>query len=419
MNPQEKIDQLKQITEDILVRARRHGASNAAVHCMAEEALGISVRMGKQETLESSFEQAMGVDVYFGKKSGSVAISAFDAKSIENAVSKACEIARFTEEDPYAGLADAELMAQHPVDLDLYHPWEISPQAAVEMLLECENTARALDSRIVNSEGVGLGLYKTFRVYGNSHGFLEGFPATQYTMDCCLIAEVNGAMERDYSRTVSRESIHLKKPSVLAEKTVERTVARLGARPIKTQKIPVIFDERLSRGLMRIFLNAIAGSNLYRKNSFLLDAVNTLIFPESIDIYEDPLLPKRLGSFAFDEDGVATYRKSFVEQGVLKSYALDTYSARQLGLKTTANAGGISNLFVKTDTVPFSNLLARMDRGIYVTELFGEGVHLVTGDFSQGAFGYWVSNGEIQYPVSGITISGNLRDLCKSIVAVG
>jgi PmbA protein len=334
-------------------------------------------------------------------------------------VAAALAIAKHASEDECSGLADAELMARDLPDLDLYHAWDITPEQAIERALECEAAAFATDSRIKNADGTSLNTHQGCRVYGNSHGFVGGYASTRQSLSCVMIAEADGLMQRDYWYDVSRRGEDLASAASIGRRAAERAVSRLGARPVPTCEVPVLFAAELAGGLFGHFLGAVSGGNLYRKSSFLEGSLGQTLFPEWLSLDERPHIRGALGSASFDGDGLATYGKHFVENGVLQSYILGTYSGRKLGMPSTANSGGVHNLFVSHGDENQKALLKRMGRGLLVTELMGQGLNMVTGDYSRGAGGYWVENGEIQFPVQEVTIAGNLRDMFKQIVAVG
>jgi PmbA protein len=310
-------------------------------------------------------------------------------------------------------------MARELPDLDLYHPWDIEPEQAVELALRCEAAAFAHDPRIRNADGTSLSSYLGCRVYGNSHGFVGGYASSRHSLSCVMIAEGDGQMQRDYWYDASRIGSELADGAVIGRRAAERAVSRLGARAVPTCEVPVLFAPELATGLFNHFLAAIAGGNLYRKSSFLEGALGQRLFPDWLTLDERPHIPRALGSSAFDADGLATFAKPFVQNGELVSYVLGTYSGRKLGLPSTANAGGVHNLFITHGDEDQAALLRRMGRGLLVTELMGQGLNLVTGDYSRGAGGYWVENGEIQFPVQEVTIAGNLRDMFQQIVAIG
>lgn len=410
---------LKQKVQEILHQARQQGASACEVSVSLSQGLSTSVRQGEVETVEFNYDQGFGITLFDGKRKGSASTSSTDSQAIYETVAAALSIARHASEDEYSGLADASLMATAFPDLDLWHPADISPEQAIEQALICEQAALALDKRIVNSDGASLNTHKGCSVYGNSHGLIAGQAGTQYSLSCMVIAQENQQMQRDYWYDYARNSTQMLSPQAIGEKAAQRSVARLGARPVATCKAPVMFSADLASGLFGQFMQAISGGSLYRKSSFLVDSLGQMLFPEWLSIYERPQLKGGLSSCAFDSDGLATYDKDFVSHGQLVNYMLGTYSGRKLGMPSTANAGGARNLFVSHGSLEQSELLQKMGRGLMVTELMGQGVNMVTGDYSRGAAGFWVENGEIQFPVHEVTIAGNLRDMFKSIIDIG
>jgi PmbA protein len=413
-----EIAKLQQIVEDVLLLAKNKGATSAEVGASLEDGYAVNVRMGDLETIEYHREQNFGITVYFGQQKGTATTSDTTEESLAQAVTAACNIAKFTEVDICAGLADKNLLAKQYVDLNLFHPWDLLPADAIEMALTCENYARGLDRRITNSEGVELSTYKSAGVYGNSHGFCGYDIKTMHGMNCHLIASSEECMERDGDYTVARDAKDLLAYQQLAKLAVSNTVARLKAQKLSTRKVPVILHAKVARSLLGCFLSAINGSALYRGTSFLLDHLGKKIFPDFVQIYERPHIAKGLASAYFDAEGVATGDKDFITQGVLTNYMLDSYSARKLKMTSTANAGGAHNLFITASDLDFTQLLAQMDTGLLVTELIGQGVNLTTGDYSKGAVGFWVERGVIQYPVAEITISANLKDMFANLVAI-
>jgi PmbA protein len=405
--------------ERIIAEARRQGASACEVAVSMEQGLSTTVRQGEVETVEFNRDQGFGITLYVGQRKGSASTSASGEAAIQETVAAALAIARHASEDESAGLADAALMARELPELDLYHPWAITPEQAVELALACESAAFATDARIGNADGTSLSTHQGCRVYGNSHGFVGGYASTRHSLSCVMIAEGEGQMQRDYWYDVNRQGELLADPAKIGRLAAERSVARLGARPVPTCEVPVLFAPELATGLFGHFLAAISGGNLYRHSSFLEGALGQRLFPEWLSIDERPHIPRAMGSAAFDGDGLATYAKPFVAGGELVSYILGTYSGRKLGLPSTANAGGVHNLFVSHGDEDQQALLRRMGRGLLVTELMGQGLNLVTGDYSRGAAGFWVENGEIQFPVQEVTIAGNLKDMFRQIVAVG
>ncbi len=403
----------------IIAEAKEQGASACEVAVSVEQGLSTSVRQGEVETVEFNRDQGFGITLYVGQRKGSASTSASGDAAIRETVAAALAIAKHASEDDCAGLADPELMARNLPDLDLYHAWDLTPEQAIERALSCEAAAFAADKRIKNADGTTLNTHQGCRVYGNSHGFVGGYASTRQSLSCVMIAEADGLMQRDYWYDVSRRGEDLADAASIGRRAAERAVSRLGARPVPTCEVPVLFAAELATGLFSHFLSAISGGNLYRKSSFLEGALGQQLFPQWLSLDERPHIPRALGSAAFDGDGLATYAKSFVESGELRSYILGTYSGRKLGLPSTANSGGVHNLFVSHGEDDQAALIRRMGRGLLVTELMGQGLNLVTGDYSRGAGGFWVENGEIQFPVQEVTIAGNLRDMFKQILAVG
>jgi PmbA protein len=410
---------LQQQVEQIVAEAKRQGATACEVAVSLEQGLSTTVRQREVETVEFNRDQGFGITLYVGHRKGSASTSASGPDAIRETVAAALAIAKHTSEDEASGLADAALMAKDQPDFDLYHPWDITPEQAIERALICEAAAFDADSRIKNADGTTLNVHQGCRVYGNSHGFIGGYASTRHSLSCVMIAEGEGQMQRDYWYDVNRRGELLMDAKLIGQKAAERAASRLGARPVPTCEVPVLFSAELAGGLFGSFLGAISGGNLYRKSSFLEGAIGQRLFPEWMTIDERPHLVGAMGSSAFDGDGLATYAKPFVENGDLVSYILSTYSGRKLGLPSTANAGGVHNLFVSHGTEDQAALIRRMGRGLLVTELMGSGLNMVTGDYSRGAAGFWVENGEIQFPVQEVTIAGNMRDMFKQIVAVG
>lgn len=412
---------LEALVRRILEEAASLGASAAEVGANQDTGLSVTVRKGEIETVEFNRDQGFGITVYFGHRKGSASTSDGSGRAISDTVRAACNIARYTEEDPFSGLADPGLMADcaKAPDLDLYHPWDIAVEQAEALALECEARALGFDDRIDNSDGSSAATYRGCRVYGNSHGFVGGYCSTRHSLDCAVIASEGGDMQRDDWYTVARDAGKLESAVAVGSKAGERTVARLGAHPISTRQAPVIFVAEVASSILGHFMAAVSGGALYRKASFLLDTLGRQIFPAHVTIDERPLLPGAMASAWFDSDGVATRSKAFVRDGALESYSLGAYSARQLGMETTGNAGGVHNLFISTGEKSRAELLRAMDTGLLITEVMGFGVNVVTGDYSRGAGGFWVEKGEIRYPVQGVTIAGNLADMFKGIVEVG
>ncbi len=411
--------QLAQIVDEMITEARRLGASAAEAGVSIEAGLSVNVRLGEVETIEHNRDKGLGITVYFGQRKGSASTSDFSPQAIRESVKAACDIARYTEADKYAGLADAEQMATDIPDLDLYHHWDLNAEQAIEIAQECEAAARSFDKRITNSEGAGVSSHDGFRVYGNSHGFMGMYPSSRHSLSVAVIGEQDNKMQRDSWYTVSRQSQKLQAAAEVGRQAAQHTVARLDARKISTCQIPVLFDAEVARGLLGHFVRAINGSAQYRKSSFLLDHLGKAIFPSRIGIDERPHLKSALGSAPFDSEGVATRARNLLVNGELQSYVLDSYSARRLNMQTTGNASGTHNVFINHDDLTQAQLLKKMDRGILVTEVMGQGVNLVTGDYSRGASGFWVENGEIQYPVEEFTLASSLQNMYMNLLAVG
>nr|VFK26363.1 MAG: PmbA protein [Candidatus Kentron sp. MB] len=415
------IDQnsLKTLATDILAEATRQGASSAETGIASGSGLSVSVRLGEVETIEHIRDQGLGVTIYFGQKKGSASTTDFNRKAIKETVEAACTIARYTSNDDCAGLADPERMATKFPHLNLYHPWELEPETAISIATTSENAAREFDNRITNSEGASVNWHEGTHVYGNTHGFLGVHSGTRHSIDCTVIAGSGAGMQRDGWYTSARDPADLEDAKNVGIKAAQKAIARLDARRIATQTIPVIFQAEIATGLFGHFLSAISGGALYRKSSFLLDHLGKQIFPEFIRIHERPHLPKAPGSTAFDNEGVATKPRDVVTDGILQGYLLGSYSARKLGMETTGNAGGAHNLTIEPNAQNLTALLKEMGTGLLVTELMGSGVNIVTGDYSRGAAGFWIQGGEIQFPVQEITIAGNLRDIFLGMRRIG
>ena len=407
------------LVELALEEARVLGASQAEASVSVDVGLSVGVRLGEVETVEYQRDRGMGVTVYFGTRKGSASTADLGAGALRETVAKACSIARYTAEDPCAGLADADCLATRVPDLDLSHPWDLSPERACELALECEAAAMSVDRRVSNSEGAGVSTHRGLRAYGNSHGFLAAYPGSVHSMSCAVLGVEGEGMERDYWYTTARDWRELEEAASVGRLSGERAVRRLGARKLATTRAPVMYAPEVARGLLGHFLGAIRGGSQYRRASFLLDAAGTQVSPDWFAMSERPHLPRALASAPFDQEGVATRDRELVAGGVLEGYVLGSYSARKLGLRTTGNAGGSYNLIVPGRGRDFDGMLALMGRGLLVTELMGQGVNGVTGDYSRGATGFWVEDGRIAYPVHEVTVAGNLRDMYRTIVDVG
>lgn len=410
---------LQEISQQVLAEAKKMGASDAEVALNLESGLSTSVRLGNVETIEFNRDKSLSLTVYRGKRKGSVSTTDFSKEALTTLVEKACRIAEYTEEDEASGLPERDMQADNILDLDLYHPWEITADAAVVIAKECEDIARAEDKRISNSEGATLATHQHFRVYANSNGFLGSYPSTRHSLTCVMVGREGDAMQRDYDYTVARDPKDLASTQLVGKNAAQKTLKRLGARKLKTCLSPVIFEAHMAAGLMSSFITAISGGNLYRKTSFLVDHLGQKVFPDFVEIKEDPHILKALGSAPFDQEGVRNRTHEIVHEGKLVSYVLSSYSARRLKMKSTGNCGGVHNLIVKSGPLSLAELLKKMDRGLLVTEMMGHGINIVTGDYSRGASGFWVEKGVIQYPVEEITIAGNLRDMFLNLIDIG
>jgi PmbA protein len=407
------------LVELALGEAKSLGASQSEAAISMDVGLSVSVRLGEVETIEYQRDRGMAVTVYFGTRKGSASTADLSAGALRETVAKACSIARFTAEDPCAGIADADTLATSIPDLELAHPCVGMARRACELALECEAAAMAVDPRITNSEGAAVSTHRGVRAYGNSHGFLAAYPGTVHSLSCAVLGAEGEEMERDYWYSTARDWRELEDAVAVGRVAGERAVRRLGARKLDTMKVPVLYAPDVARGLVSHFVGAIRGGSQYRRASFLLDAAGQQVFPEWFALSERPHLLRALASAPFDHEGVATGDRELVAGGVLLGYVLSTYSARKLGLRTTGNAGGTHNLIVHGRDRDFDGMLALMGRGLLVTELMGQGVNGVTGDYSRGAAGFWVEGGRIAYPVHEVTVAGNLRDIYRGIVDVG
>ncbi|MFP4561231.1 MAG: metalloprotease PmbA [Thiohalorhabdus sp.] len=407
------------LAERILERARSHGADQAEVGVQTASGLSAEVRLGEVDALEYHRDKGCSVTVYLNGARGSASTSDFSDEAVDSTVAKACTLARRTSPDPANGLADPDKLATEIPDLDLDHPAEMEPEEAIERARACEAAARAVDGRISNSEGGEFSWSRGTVVYANSHGFLGGYSGTRFGVSAAVVAEEGGSMQRDFWYATARDLAELEDGEAVGRRAGERTARRLGARRISTARVPVLFEAPVASSLLGHLVGAVRGSNLYRRSSFLVDAAGEQVFTPGITIREEPHRPKGLGSAPFDGEGVGTRQRDLVADGVLTGYCLDSYSARKLGMETTGHAGGVHNLYLLPGEHDPQALLREMGTGLLVTELIGMGVNNVTGDYSRGAAGFWVEDGEIAYPVEEITIAGNLKDMFKDIAGVG
>jgi PmbA protein len=418
-----ELDRLAELAGDVIRRARNAGASQAEVSASVSTGLSVNVRLGEVETVERNRDRGFGLTVYFDQRKGSASTADLKPASIDATIAQACAIARYTEPDPCAGLADAALMQTAFPDLDLWHPWRLDVDRAIEIGREVEAAGRDHDA-ITNSEGASVQCGDALGVYANSHGFIGRERGTHHSVSCSLIAGQGDAMQRDGWYEYVRDADDFPAFASIGAKAAQRAAARLGARKLSTRECPVLYAPEVARSLLGHLISAVSGGSLYRRASFLLDHAGKPVLPAFVDVLEKPFLPRGHASGAFDAEGVATRESALVERGVLQRYVLGSYSARKLGLQTTGNAGGVHNLVAAAGSVDggvddFEGLLKRMGTGLLVTELIGQGVSIVTGDYSRGAAGFWIENGAVAFPVQEITIAGNLRDMLMDVRAIG
>lgn len=414
----ENREELSRIIDSVLTQAKAMGASAAEADVGVGSGLSANVRKGEIDKLEYERDKGLGITVYINGQKGNSSTSDFSDEAIKKAVEAAIGIAKYASRDEYAGLADAELMATEFPDLDLYHPWTIAPEAAIELAIECEQAAFDSNKLISNSDGTSVSTYSGLNLYGNSNNFINGWNWSSHTIDCTIIAEDSKGMQRDgwYSKT--RDFNDLQSIKDISQEAAKRTVARLGSRKLTTCQAPVIFEAPVASALFSALIIAIAGGSLYRRATFLLDKKGEQIFSDHINIYERPYIKKALGSAPFDNDGVTTKERDIIKDGVLMDYVLSTYSARKLGLQTTGNAGGVHNLVIETSDDTLDDLVKKMGTGLLITDMIGFGVNQITGDYSRGASGFWIENGDLAYPVEEITVAGNLADMYKNIISI-
>ncbi len=411
--------ELEKLVALALDEARQLGADQAEAAVTQDMGLSVTARLGEVESLEYTNDRGIGITVFKDSRKGNASTSELSPGAIREAVAKAVSFANVTAQDEYSGLADAALMCKTVVDLDLDHPWDIGADDAVALAIDCEKAGLDVDKRVGNSEGATVSTNRGIRAYGNSHGFTGSFSKTSHHITCVLLAEQDGVMQRDYHYTAARCADEMEEAVAVGRRAARKTVDRLGAQKIKTTRAPVLFDPEVARGFIGHAIGAIAGGAQYRRSSFLLDAAGEKLFPDFVSIEERPHLRRGMASASYDSEGVGTYDRDIVKDGVLQAYVLSSYSARRLGLETTANAGGAQNLIVPGSDKDRDALIREMGTGLVVMELIGHGVNGVTGDYSRGAVGLWVENGEIAHPVHEVTIAGNLRDPYQRIVAIG
>ena len=414
-----QIEQVEERVSEVIALAKSLGADGAEVAMSRQQGLSVSTRLGEVETVEFTNDGALGITVYQQGRKGSASTADLSDAALKQSVEAAINIAKYTSVDDCSGLAEKNLLAMSPKNLDLYHPKVLSTDEAIALAKECEDTALAYDKRITNSDGATFASFEGFKVYGNTHGQLVGYPSTRHSLSCVMIANENDDMQRDYAYTVSREFDALIDAKTIGQQASKEALSRLHAHKLPTGKVPVMFRADIANTFFGHFIAAISGGNLYRKSSFLLDALGQPIFPEFLTIEERPHINKALASSAFDAEGVVTIDRDIIKAGSLETYLLTSYSARKLGMQTTGHAGGIHNWLVSANDGDFEAMLKKLGTGLLVTELMGQGVNVVNGDYSRGAAGFWVENGKIAYPVSEVTIAGNLKEMFKGLVAVG
>lgn len=412
-------EQLARLIAQALDLSRQLGANHAEAEVSESSGQSISVRQGEVETFEYNRDKGIGITVYVGQQRGHANTSDFSAQALKETVAKAITIAKQTGADPAAGLPEASWLAKQPQNLDLFHPWDISTEEGIDIAQRCEAAALNVDPRLNNSEGANFHTQASQFIYGNSHGFLDGYASSRHSLSCAVIAEDEQGMERDYWFDTHRVPASLASAEAIGKLAGERTLRRLGARRIPTGKVPVLFEAPIAASLIGHFVNAVSGGALYRKSSFLVDSLGKKIFNPCVTLTEDPFIPRALASCPFDNEGVAVQKRTIIDAGTINGYFLSTYSARKMGMASTGNAGGNHNLLLGSTGESFEQLLKKMNRGLLVTELMGQGVNNITGDYSRGVAGFWVENGVIAYPVQEITIAGNLLEMFASIVGIG
>ncbi|WP_290610567.1 metalloprotease PmbA [Arsukibacterium sp. UBA3155] len=418
-NVWQEIAEVKDAVAAVLARAKALGASSAEASMSRTRGLSVETRHGEVETVEFNQDGGLGISLYFGQRKGSASTADLSPQALERAVAAAADIARYTSEDPHTGVAEAGWLEYSPPDLDLFYPDSISTELAISLCAGAEEAAFATDKRITNSEGASFSSHQGLKVYGNSHGQLVGYPSSRHSFSCVVIGEQDDEMQRDYSFTVARQYSKLLDPKQIGRESALETVARLGARQVSTQKVPVIFRADIASSLFGHLVSAISGGSIYRKSSFLLDKVGKQVMSSAVTVQEKPHLAQALASSPFDAEGVKTRDLAVIDNGVLNTYLTTSYSARKLGMASTGHAGGIHNWLISHGNDDLAALCRQMGKGLLVTELMGQGVNTVTGDYSRGASGFWVEHGEIQFPVAEVTIAGNLADMFMNIAAVG
>ena len=406
------------IADHLLDEAKAAGATAAEVDVDKGTGLSVEVRMGTVDKLQYHRDQGVNLTVYFGHRKGSASTGDFSKQALQDTLDAACRIARYTSEDPFNGLADRALMATDFPKLDLYHPWDLDAEQAIEMATHAEAVAREHDKRITNSEGASVDSYAGVSLYANTHDFMAVRHSTRHSISCAVVAQEGSSMQRDHWYSVSRVASYLDSADTVGAEAAQRAVRRLHARSLSTREAPVLFVPQLARGLIGSLVGAISGGAQYRKATFLLDALGQQVFPDFVHLREDPYLRQGLGSRSYDAEGVQTQQRDIVRDGIIQGYFIASYSARKLGMQSTGSASGATNLLLEDTGVSFVDLIQQMGTGLMVTELIGNGTNGITGDYSRGAVGYWIENGMIMHPVEEVTIAGNLKSMFKGIVGI-
>jgi len=415
----EQKQQLENAVNEALAIAKKLGVDEAEVALGKTSGSAVNTRMGEVENVEFNLDGGMGISVYINQCKGSASTSDLSSEAIASTVKAAIDIAKYTSQDPFAGLLDKDCLETAPLDLDLYHPSSGNTDELLALAKQCEDIALSSDARIVNSDGAAVNSHSSLRVYGNTNGFLHSYGSTRHSLSCVLIAQQDDDMQRDYSYTSGRDMADLLSAQWVAEEAAKRSLSRLGATKIATQESPVLFAPEVASGLFGHLVSAISGTSIYKKSTFLLDRLDTQIFPDWMEISEQPHIIKGIASSPFDQEGGKTIERDIVADGVLQTYLLTGYAARKLKMQSTGHTGGIHNWFVKSNGLDLAGLFKEMGSGFFVTELMGQGVNMVTGDYSRGASGFWIENGVIAYPVHEVTIAGNLKEMFMGIEAVG
>jgi PmbA protein len=419
----EQLRDVEQRVAQVLDLAKSLGADAAEASISRQQGLSVGTRFGEVETVEFTNDGALGITVYQQGRKGSASTADLSEAALKQTVQAAVNIAKYTSVDDCSGLADKDMLEMSPADLDLYHPKVLTTDQAIQLAKECEDSALAYDPRITNSDGASLDSFEGYKVYGNTNGQIVGYPSSRHSLSCVMIASEGDDMQRDYAYTVNRDFDLMDNGVAIGVQASKEALSRLNAQKLPTGKVPVMFRADIANSIFGHFIAAISGGNLYRKSSFLMDAIGKQVFPDFLNISERPHTLKGLASSAFDSEGIKTVDREIIVDGCLETYLLTSYSARKLGLKSTGHAGGIHNWKINAkgsaNGGDFNAMLKKLGTGFLVTELMGQGVNVVNGDYSRGAAGFWVENGEIAYPVSEVTIAGNLSDIFKGLVAVG